>query len=168
MRVNIIAAVAANGVIGYQGRLPWQSKEDLRHFAQTTRDSTLIMGRKTFESIGKPLAGRTTIVVSRNTRLQLPGCEIRASLPEALSAAKELGKQDVYIAGGGEIYRLALNHTHRMILSKFIELSPKGDTYFPWINPAEWQLSKVQQSRSEPAFVIEYLERITPKLDATD
>ena len=128
MEVIIIAAMAANRVIGSKGRIPWHMPEELQWFKATTMGHPLIMGRRTYESIGRPLPGRTTIVVSRQSDFSFAGCSMAASVNEALSQCA--GREKVFIAGGAEIYSLALPFTDTILLS-VLEQEVVGDTFFP-------------------------------------
>ena len=109
MRVSIIVAVAKHRVIGKENKLPWHLPEDLKHFKELTMGHPVLMGRKTYESIGKPLEGRTNIVVTKNHEYQAAGCLVAASLSHALSIASESpGSNEVFVIGGAEVYRQAL------------------------------------------------------------
>jgi dihydrofolate reductase len=137
MTVTVVAAVAANGVIGRDGGLPWHLPDDLRHFKRLTRGHVLVMGRRTFESIGRPLPDRTTIVVTRRPDWGAPGVLTAPSLPEALSRAGEIDPE-VFVAGGQEIFRLALPVADRMVLTR-VDQRPDGDTVFPPVDWASWR-----------------------------
>jgi dihydrofolate reductase len=136
MTVILIAAVGRNGVIGRDNDLPWRIREDLQHFRQLTLGHTLVMGRKTYDSIGRPLPGRRTVVVTRQPdwAAQADGVEVAHSLDHALKLADG---NDVYVAGGGEIYRQALPLGHRLELTEVAQ-SPAGDVTFPAFDRAEW------------------------------
>ena len=132
MTVILIAAVGRNGVIGRDNDLPWRIREDLQHFKQLTLGHTLVMGRKTYDSIGRPLPGRRTVVVTRQPDWSADGVEVVHTLEEGL---KHEG--DLYVAGGGEIYRLALPYADRLELTE-VDQSPTGDATFPDLDPADW------------------------------
>jgi dihydrofolate reductase len=136
MTVILIAAVGSNGVIGRDNDLPWRIREDLRHFKQLTLGHTLVMGRKTYDSIGRPLPGRRTVVVTRQPgwSAEAEGVEVAHSLDDALKVANG---NDVYVAGGGEIYRQALPLADRLELTEVAQ-SPAGDVTFPAFDQAEW------------------------------
>lgn len=140
--VAIIAAVAENGVIGHGNGIPWRLPSDFAHFKRMTMGKPLIMGRKTFESIGRPLPGRTNIVVTRQEGYQPDGVLVISSLEAALQHAQEIAKADraneVMIGGGAEIYRQALPLADRMYLSQ-VALEPEGDTFFPPIDFEQWK-----------------------------
>lgn len=131
----LIVAMAENRAIGIDNTLPWRCPEDLRHFKALTLGHTLIMGRKTFDSIGKPLPGRDTIVLTRDPSLVVEGCRTATSLEAALALCPD---DTVFIAGGAEIYRLALPLADRIHLTE-IKTRVEGDAYFPEIDPADWQ-----------------------------
>lgn len=140
MTLSIIVAVAWNGVIGCAGRMPWHIGEDLRRFKRITSGHPVVMGRKTFESLGnKPLPGRTNIVVTRNADFAVPDGVVRvSSLEEALSEFRDTD-EEVFIIGGGQIYRQAMPMADKLYLTR-IEASPEGDTYFPEIAADEWRM----------------------------
>jgi dihydrofolate reductase len=133
----IVAAVGRNGVIGVDGSLPWRIPDDLAHFKSLTMGQALVMGRATFESIGRPLPGRTTVVLTRRSDWSAEGVEVVASLPEALDLVAGLGKV-AFIAGGAEVYRAALVAADRMELTE-VEAEPHGDTYFPDVDWSSWR-----------------------------
>ncbi|MCH9770667.1 MAG: dihydrofolate reductase [Gammaproteobacteria bacterium] len=133
----IIAAMTADRVIGKDNQMPWgRMPADLKHFCELTMGKAIIMGRKTFESIGKPLPGRRNIVITRSQDLNLPGCEVVNSFEDAL--AKASVAEDVVVIGGGEIYRLAMSLVDHMYLT-YIDYPNGGDTYFPEWNASDWQ-----------------------------
>lgn len=136
-RVTLIVARAANGVIGYQNTLPWRLPEDLQHFKATTLGHVLVMGRRTFESIGRPLPGRRTIVLTRDPNWSHAGCDRAGSLEHAIALAGHA--PEVFVAGGGEVYREALSAglADRAIVTE-IELEPEGDAFFPALDPETW------------------------------
>ncbi len=140
--VAIIAAVAENGVIGQGNGIPWRLPSDFAHFKRMTLGKPLIMGRKTFESIGRPLPGRTNIVVTRQEGYQPDGVLVISSLEAALEHAQEIAKADraneVMIGGGAEIYRQALPFADRMYLTQ-VALAPEGDAFFPPIDFEQWK-----------------------------
>jgi dihydrofolate reductase len=137
----MIAAVAANGVIGSGNAIPWRLPSDFAHFKRTTMGKPLIMGRKTFESIGKPLPGRANIVVTRQEDYEPVGVEVIGSLAAALDLARTIataaGATEIMIGGGGEIYSAAMPVADRLYITH-VELSPEGDVRFPEIDPNEW------------------------------
>ena len=141
MRIIIIAAISKNGIIGRSsGEMPWHLKEEFQHFKNTTMGFPIIMGRKTFESLGKPLKGRLNIVITRNPNLELDFDEVRKfySLKESLNYCSSLEKEKVFITGGGEIYKQAIDLADEMILS-FLTFDAEGDVYFPKIDRELWK-----------------------------
>lgn len=141
MRISLIAAVAENGVIGRQGQLPWRLSDDLRRFKQLTMGHTIIMGRRTWESIGRALPGRRTVVVSRRPdfRTNAEGVETASDLDQALAIAKAAGDKEVFIIGGAELYRESLGRADRLYLTR-VQTVVEGDTSFPEIAWKNWQL----------------------------
>lgn len=141
----LIAARAKNGVIGADNRLLWRLKSDMKHFRALTLDHPLIMGRKTFESIGQPLPGRRTIVLTRAADLVIPGVVMARdrdeALQQALAAARTMQARAIFVAGGGEIYRLFFDSADRLEITD-VALEPPGDTTFPMIDPEQWRLVK--------------------------
>lgn len=132
----LIAAVAANGVIGADGGLPWRLPEDLQHFKRMTKGHAVIMGRKTWESIGKPLSGRNNVVVTRQAGYAAPGASVAPSLEAALAlcAAQEI----VFVIGGSELYRAALPLADGLLLTE-IHRDFAGDTRFPEFDRRQWK-----------------------------
>jgi dihydrofolate reductase len=140
--VVLVAAVAQNGVIGGNGAMPWRLSTDLRRFRRLTDGKPVIMGRKTFEAIGNPLAGRTNIVVSRSADFSPAGVLVAGSVDEAIAVgireAVRSGVAEVSVIGGGEIYAAAIDKADRMYVTH-VAASPEGDTFFPAIDPAQWR-----------------------------
>jgi len=135
-RVAIVAAVARNGVIGHRNRMPWHLPEDLRRFRQLTLGHAVIMGRRTFESIVKPLAGRNNIVVTRSPDWTRAGCHAAHSLEAALAAVHE--REDAFIIGGAQIYALTLPAADRLYTSE-TERDFEGDAFFPEFDRSRWR-----------------------------
>ncbi len=147
MKLSIIAAVANNNVIGNNNRLIWHMPADLKFFKNKTLGHTMIMGRKTFESIGKPLPGRKTIVITGQENYNAHGCEIADSFKEALKLAKDDG--EVFVVGGAEIYNQAINHYYtKTIYITRIFANFDGDTFFPELDPNEWEI--IERDDFEP------------------
>lgn len=134
-RLTLVAAVGRNGVIGDGERMPWHLPEDLRFFRETTTGGTLVMGRGTWDSIGRALPGRRTIVVTRRQAWTAPGAEVAHSLEEALALA---GDGEVFVAGGGQVYAQTIDHASRLVLTE-VALTPEGTTRFPAVDPAVWR-----------------------------
>ena len=140
--IALVVAVAENGVIGRDGQLPWRLPSDLKRFRKLTLGKPMIMGRKTYDSIGKPLDGRDTIVVTRRPDFHPPGVHRAASVEEALALGQELaarrGADEVTVVGGEEIFRLVLARADRIYLTK-VHAAPAGDTRFDSPDPRIWR-----------------------------
>jgi len=134
-RITLIAAVARNGVIGLDGAMPWHLPDELAHFKATTMGHALIMGRTTFESIGRALPGRRTIVVTRDPSWHHAGVEAAHSFPDAVSLAGPA--DEVFVAGGAQVYAEALPYAHRLLITE-VDAEPEGDTWFPTWPRGEW------------------------------
>ena len=145
-RVTLIVARARNGVIGAGGTLPWRLPEDLAHFKRTTMGHPIVMGRKTWESIGRPLPGRRSIVVTRQAGYAAPGAEVAASLDEALRLCD--GAPEVFVVGGAQLYAEALPRAQRLIVTE-IDADFAGDTFWPAPDPAQWRVA--QREHCPPA-----------------
>jgi len=135
-RVSIIAALARNRAIGRDNRMPWRLPEDLRRFRRLTIGHAVIMGRKTFESIGSPLPGRNNIVITRSRDWSAPGCTVVYSLDAALSAAAD--SEEAFVIGGAQIYALALPRARRLYMTE-IDRDFEGDTFFPELDRSRWR-----------------------------
>ena len=154
----IIAAVSDNNVIGRGNALPWRIPEDLARFKALTLGSTLVMGRKTFESIGRPLPGRTTLVLTRRTDFAVPGVLVAHDGPEAVALAQG---PHAFVVGGTDIYELFLPSTKKLFLTR-VHAAYEGDTYFPPFDPHEWDLVSTKRGSSAtfaPSFTFEVYER---------
>lgn len=157
MIISLIAAVANNGVIGGGNTLLWDLPADMKHFRDTTRGHTVIMGRKTFESIGKPLPNRKNIVITRDTNYIQEGIYVVGSLEEALRISSlEQGKEfeenqeevEVFVIGGGEIYKQAIEKANKLYITE-IHKDFDGDTLFPGINKGVWKETSREDYREE-------------------
>lgn len=153
MRISFIAAMAKNRAIGKENALPWHLPEDLKHFRNLTMGHFILMGRKTFESIGKPLPGRRSIVISRNPELAFPGVEVAASIEGAISLCNH--EEEIFFIGGAELYRQAFPFAQRLYLTE-IQQDFEGDAFFPEIDPRQWcEISReVHQGDFEYHFVV--------------
>lgn len=142
MDVVLIAAIAANGVVGRDNSLPWRLKSDLQHFRALTMGKPVVMGRRTFSSIGKPLPGRATIVVSRDQNFAAPGIVVAPSLAMAFAVARgealRRGADEIFVAGGSEIYAQAMAAATRLAITE-VHKSVEGDARFPPIDSDTWQ-----------------------------
>ncbi|GHD63702.1 dihydrofolate reductase [Thalassobaculum fulvum] len=152
--IVVVAAVARNRVIGSAGDLPWRLPADMRHFKAVTLGKPMVMGRKTFDSIGRPLPGRRTIVVTRDPAWSADGVETAPSLEAALALASSGEPEEIVVAGGGEIYAQALPLADRMRLT-WVEADPQGDAVFPAFDAADWRETARERHPAEdgrPAF----------------
>ena len=140
-RLTLVAARARNGVIGRDGGLPWRIPADLAHFKATTMGAPIVMGRRTWESIGRPLPGRRNVVVSRNPELAVDGAEVVASLDAALAVCGDV--PEVFVIGGAELYAAALPVADRLVLTE-VDADVDGDTYFPPLDAREWQATSTE------------------------
>jgi dihydrofolate reductase len=161
MSVSLIAAVAANRVIGNKGTLPWRLPDDLARFKRLTMGHAVIMGHATFTSMGRPLPGRQNIVLTRNAALQIPGCDMRHSAAEALAAAEG---REAFIIGGAAIYALFLPLADLMYLT-LIDVDVPGETLFPDVRWEEWRVlsdtpGRVDSRSPLPHRFVDY-ERVT-------
>ena len=141
MKVALIVAAARNRAIGLNNKMPWHLPEDLKYFKRVTMGKPVIMGRNTFESIGRPLPGRPNIVISRNADYKADGITLVNSLDAALKAAQQLlpaGQDEVMVIGGAQIYAQALPQATRLYLTE-VDAEPEADAFFPAINRSEWQ-----------------------------
>ena len=156
--VSVLVAVASNGVIGNKGTMPWHLSTDLKRFKSLTMGKPIIMGRKTFEAIGRPLPGRTNIVLTRDAGFSAPGVTVATDMREALRLARDParadGKDEYFVIGGGEIYAMAMPYADRLHVTH-VEAMPEGDTMFPPIDTDDWDLLEevsvpVGEKDSEP------------------
>lgn len=162
----LIVARADNGVIGREGGLPWHLSGDLKFFKAQTLGKPVVMGRKTFQSIGRPLPGRPNLVITRDRGFRAEGIEVfadtQAALARARALAAESGADEVMIIGGGQIYAETLPLARRVYLTE-VHAAPEGDTLFPELDPAEWREVRrdapVSGGEGQPDFSIVVLER---------
>jgi dihydrofolate reductase len=145
--VSIIAAMDRKRGIGFDNKLPWKLSADLKRFRDLTMGHHIIVGRKTFESIGRPLPGRRMIVVTRNRNYKTEGCDVAHSVEDATRLARERGESEVFICGGAEIYAESIGIADRMYLT-FVDAEVAADTFFPEFDEQEWS---VQESFHQPA-----------------
>jgi dihydrofolate reductase len=142
IRLSLMVAKASNRVIGRNNKLPWYLPNDLKYFKQVTFGKPVIMGRKTWDSLGKPLPGRTNIVITRQSDFQAEGAKVVATLEEAVTMAENVafieGQDEAVVMGGAEIYALALPKADRLYLTE-VHAEVDGDTWFPEYDTAEWK-----------------------------
>lgn len=159
----MIAAVGANGVIGNGAAIPWRLPSDFAHFKRTTMGKPLIMGRKTFQSIGRPLPGRTNIVVTRQADYEAEKVLIFRSLEDALEGAKAVatrsGNDEIMIGGGGEMYAEAMPISDRLYITH-VDADPAGDVHFPVIDPTVWQVVEEPEVPPDPRDTATYRVKV--------
>ena len=159
MIISLIAALAKNRVIGSKNKIPWYLPADLRHFKQLTMGHTVIMGRKTFESLGKPLPGRTNIVITHDKNFPAPGSIVVNSFEEALE--KSQGEK-VFVMGGEQIYKLAMPYAKKLYLT-FLDTELEGDVFFPEFKENDWRLISAEVHERDPKNQYNYSFRVYEK-----
>jgi dihydrofolate reductase len=148
MLVSLIVAVAQNGVIGHNNQLIWHLPNDLKQFRKLTTGHAIIMGRRTFDSIGKPLPNRTSIVISRDPNLKIEGCTVANSLEAAIAAAQLIETEEAFIIGGAEIYRLAFSFVNKMYVTE-VKADFEGDTFLTIPTEGWKETSRVSHQTDE-------------------
>lgn len=159
MKVSLIVAMADNNVIGVDNQLPWHLPADLKYFKAVTMGKPIIMGRKTFESIGRPLPGRQNIVITRNTDWSAEGVTVVQSTEDAVASVS--GAEEVMVIGGAEIYRAMLPLVHKLYVTE-VSLSVEGDAFFPDIQDEQWRETSRDTHAAEadkPAYAFVTYER---------
>lgn len=163
MQITAIAAMSQNRVIGSDNEIPWYLQEDFKFFKKTTLNHHIIMGRKTFESIGKPLPKRTNIVITRNPFFIASNVITASSLENALAIAAENGETEAFIIGGGTIYQQSLPMLDKIYLTE-VATEVTGDTFFPELNLEEWQesviLSHSKDAKNDHDFIIKLYDKL--------
>jgi dihydrofolate reductase len=163
MKTSLIVAMAQNRAIGKDNQLLWHLSADLKYFRQLTTNHHIVMGRKTYESIGKPLPNRVTVIVTRDQKYDVEGCSVEHSLEEALALCKSNNETETFIIGGGEIYTQALDLTDRIYLTE-VKATIEGDVYFPEIDDTKFKEtfreSHEADEKNEYAFDFVTLDRI--------
>ncbi|MEQ9563092.1 MAG: type 3 dihydrofolate reductase [Woeseiaceae bacterium] len=142
MKISLIVAASTNNIIGMEGGLPWRLPEDLQRFKRLTMGKPIIMGRVTHESIGRPLPGRTNIILTTNPHYMAPGCEVAARLDQALALAGEA--EEVMVIGGAYVYEAFLPMADRIYLTR-VRAKIDGDRYFPELDPDEWTIRSKEE-----------------------
>lgn len=146
--ISFIFAMDENRLIGKGNELPWRLPEDLKYFKRTTMGHPIIMGRKTFESIGRPLPGRENIIVTRNRDFQWDGCSVFYSIEELLDYCQKYPEQEFFVIGGGEIFAKLFPYASRLYMT-YIYHQFEGDTYFPLFDRNEWKLVSKEQGKKD-------------------
>lgn len=153
--ISLVVAAATNNAIGKNNQLLWHLPNDLQFFKNTTWGSVVIMGRKTFESVNKPLSGRINIVITQQPNWSAEGVIVSNSLDEALTKAAETNCKEIFIIGGGQIYRESMHVADRIYLTR-VHAEIEGDTFFPAINSLEWKLQSSQDFTSDEKHAYNY------------
>jgi dihydrofolate reductase len=153
--LTLILARASNGVIGRDNALPWRLPEDLAHFKRTTMGAPIIMGRKTWESLGRPLPGRHNIVVTRDATRRYDGCDTVTSLDDALVLAARDGADEVFLIGGAQLYAEGIGRADRLLITE-IDADFDGDTTFPAPDTAQWEEAARETHRAQAPNDFEY------------
>ena len=143
--ITLVAAMARNRAIGLDGDMPWHLPGELQHFKKTTMGKPIVMGRKTWQSIGRALPGRQNIVVTRNHAFRAEGCECADSLAQSVALA---GGAEVMIIGGGQLYAEAMPYADRMVLT-LVDCEPQADTWFPEWDAGEWRQTATREERAD-------------------
>ena len=144
-RITIVAAMGRNRAIGRDGELPWHLPRELGHFKETTMGKPIVMGRRTWQSIGRALPGRQNLVVTRDASFQAEGCEVLGSLEAAVAAARG---PEVMIIGGGQLYEQTMEHADRMVLT-LVDCAPPADTWFPEWREEDWRRVSERNERAD-------------------
>ncbi|MBK5273023.1 MAG: dihydrofolate reductase [Bacteroidia bacterium] len=155
MIISLVVAAATNNAIGKGGSLPWSLPNDMKYFKNVTWGMPVIMGRKTFEELDKPLSGRKNIVITRREKWKPEGVVVVSNFEDALFVAKATDANEVMVIGGGEIYRMAFEKARRIYLTR-VKAEPEGDTFFPDLDSKEWQLVKHQDHVADKKNVYDY------------
>jgi dihydrofolate reductase len=164
MIVSLIVAYDMARGIGFEGRIPWRLPGDLRRFKALTMGHHIIMGRKTWESIGRPLPGRLSLVVSRKAGFLAPGARVFADLQSAIDWAAQAGDTEAFVIGGAEIYALALPLAQR-IYATLVLTRAQADTWFPPLNPARWHEVRSEEPPPTPGDAFRYTFLLLEKFD---
>jgi len=148
MTISLIVAAATNNAIGKDGKLPWHLPNDMKHFKNVTWGMPIVMGRKTFESLGKALPGRKNIVISRQTGWKADGVITVKNIEDALFVVREADAKEVMVIGGGEIYKTLFDKARRIYMTR-VEADPEADTFFPSLKPEAWHLMSQQDHEAD-------------------
>ncbi len=163
MTISLVVAAANNNVIGKDNRLLWHLPNDMKFFRNVTWGMPVIMGRKTFEALGKPLAGRKNIVITRQSHWKAEGAVAVKSLDDALFLVREMDVKEAMVIGGGEIYRMAFEKAKRIYITR-VDAAPEGDTYFPIIDPHAWRLVSQKDHEADEKHAYNYSFQVWERL----
>lgn len=154
-KLSLIAAMSQNHVIGRDNELPWHLPADLKHFKAITMGKPILMGRKTYESIGRPLPGRLNLILSRQTDLDIDGCTVVATVNRAIELAMKIGANELIIIGGAQLYAQTIDQADCLYLT-MVQTTLEGDAFFPEFNPSEWSLVESQSCRADENNAYDY------------
>lgn len=163
MKITLIVAKSKNNAIGKNNALLWRLSADLKNFKRLTSGHCIIMGRKTYESIGKPLPNRTNIIITRNKDFEAAGCLIQHSLDSALDSARNSEEKEVFIIGGAQIYQQALDRVDKIYLTQ-VDTEIEGDTFFPVLDSKKWKCTQKEEyfadQKNEYNYAFEIYQRV--------
>ena len=163
MNISLVVAAATNNAIGKDGKMPWHLPADMKHFKNITWGMPVVMGRKTFESLGKPLNGRKNIVITRQQDWKAEGVVAVQRIYDALFVANETDASEVMIIGGGEIYKAFFERAQRIYLTR-VEATPEADSFFPDLNPSQWRLVSQKDNEADEKNMYNYSFQIWERI----
>ncbi len=163
MIISFVVAAASNNGIGKDGKMPWHLPNDMKHFKNVTWGMPVVMGRKTFESLGKVLAGRKNIVITRQPGWKVKGTVAVQKIEDALFVAKQTDAKEVMVIGGGEIYKSLFDKAQRIYLTR-VEAEPEADTFFPPLDPKQWWLVSQQKHEADEKNPFNYSFQVWERL----
>lgn len=163
MIISLVVAAAKNNVIGKEGKLPWTLPEDMKYFKNVTWGMPVVMGRKTFESLGKALPGRKNIVITRQPGWKAPGTVTVKNIEDALFVVKEADAKEVMVIGGGEIYAAFFDKANRIYITR-VDAEPEGDAFFPVIDGKQWHLMSQRNHEADEKNAYNYSFQVWERL----
>lgn len=163
MIISLIAAASENNVIGKDNWMPWDLPAELAYFRTVTRGKTVIMGRKTYDSVGRPMPNRHNIIVSRNADLKIPDVDVVGSVEEAIELAKKDNLDEIFVIGGEQIYRAALPLADRIYLSRVHTTIEGGEAFFPAFDEAQWNLVRSEKYEADSENTISFTMMVFEK-----
>lgn len=156
MIISLVAAASDNNVIGKDGGIPWDLPDDFKHFHDATQGCPIIMGRKTFDSIGRVLPGRRNIIVTRRKDYRVEGCDTVNSIEEAIKLAEQDSSEKICVIGGGEIYAQALHYANELDLTRVHMTVEDGDAFFPEFSEDEWELTNSSEHQADDKHAVPF------------
>lgn len=163
MILSLIAAASENNVIGKDNWMPWDLPAELAYFRNVTRGKTVIMGRKTYDAVGRPMPNRHNIIVSRNAALAIPNVDVVGSIEEALTLAEKDNLDEVFVIGGEQIYKAAMPFAHRIYLSRVHTKIEGGEAFFPEFDEQEWKMTKSERYEADSENAIAFTMMVFEK-----